>query len=717
MPLKPFKTASYGLATILSCSLMLSCQDRIGPNGPSETPSPQPSTSAPEAGETLARSLNFGFPLTFSTEKMERSISPKQDFPRYAGGAWTAKAELTANTPRVSSFDTLSKIIGQQVATLIADTQRSGTSAPAHSPAQLVGDFFASGVNTERLKQLGSSALKPELDKIAATSLEELPALLAHLDMLHNDPVMLGIGVNSDTQDRSRYSLYLGDGKLPLTREYYQKPEYQKVRDAYRLLITDYFKMVGSSPEQAEQAAEAVMTIEARVSERKLTALEETDPNKKYVRMSFAEAQALTPNLNLEAHVKAAGLPTGGSVIVVDPGAVRERNALIKEMPLKDTLSYLQWELIRRNSTYLSPDFYARALTFNQAITGGPAQPIPAQALLVEEQIKTLLGHPVSQLYVNQYFPQSSKQAVENIIQKVKAEFRSRLTQNTWLSASTRDYALTKLDRMQIAVGYPERWIDYGTVDIKADDYLGNVFRINSYNFQRSVNNFNQPVMVDQFAVAGATLPISNNAAYQPSSNKFEIPAAFLQPPFYNPNADVVVNYCAIGAVVGHEMTHGFDSRGRQYDAQGIIRNWWTEADAQHFTTETQKLVKQASAFEYLPGQYLNGELEVTENLADVGGMTLAYNALLKHLAEHPEDNRTIDGLTPQQRCFSTWAQLWVEKARPDFLRQDVLTNVHPPGSYRVMSPSQHVPGFYEAFGIKAGDPMWMAEQDRVQIW
>lgn len=714
MPLKPVKVACCSLAALLSSLILMSCQ-----KSPASANTPQtPSTSNPTTtNDAVARALNFGFPLTFSPEKMDRTVSPRQDFPRYAAGGWNAKAELPASAPRVSSFDTLNKMVNVQVAELIATTQKTAARPAAQSPAQLVGDFYTSGIDAERLKALGSKPLQSELERIAATTVDKLPALAAHLNRLHNEPVMIGTGVSSDITDRSRYSIYLGDGKLPLTQDYYLKAEYQKVRDAYRLLIRDYFELTGQNQAQAEQAADTVLAIESRVAKHKLTPVEETDPSKKYAKMSFAEAQALLPHFDLAAHVQELGLPATGSVIVVEAAALRERDTLLSELPLKDTLTYLQWELIRRNSTSLGPDFYARALAFNQAVVGGPAQPNPPQALLIQAQMKTLLGHPLSQMYVQQYFPQSTKQAVENIIAEVKAEFRERMAKNTWLTASTRSYALNKLDQMQLAVGYPERWIDYSSLQIKPDDYLGNIFRINSHNLQREIDRYAQPVVVDQFANAGATLPIDINAAYQPSYNKFEIPAAFLQPPFYNPQADVVVNYCAIGAVAGHEMTHGFDSRGRLYDAQGNIRNWWAEADVQHFNKEVQKLVKQASAYAYLPGEYLNGELEATENLADIGGITLAYSALQKHLAKHPEDNRVIDGLTPQQRCFSTWAQLWVEKASPSFLRQDVLTNVHPPGNYRVMSPSQHVPEFYNTFGIQAGDPMWMDENDRVNIW
>ena len=341
----------------------------------------------------------------------------------------------------------------------------------------------------------------------------------------------------------------------------------------------------------------------------------------------------------------------------------------------------------------------------------------PPREKQVAEATPGLLGHPLSQLYVAKYMTPESRREVEAMVARVKAQFRARIERNGWLSAETRAQALAKLDKTEIRVGYPAKWIDYTGVDVRRDDYAGNAMRLNEFLVRRELAKLGKPVELDQFAVPNSTLPIVINAGYDTSWNGIEIPAAFLQPPFYDAKADPAVNYCTMGAVIGHELTHGFDSQGRLYDAKGNVRDWWTQADAKRFADETAKLAKQADAFEILPGLRLNGAIEVTENLADVGGVALGYAALQEHLREHPEANRTIDGFTPSQRCFLAWAQLWADKTNEGAMRQILPVDGHPPGVYRMAAPSQHEKAFYEAFGIRAGDRMWLDPSDRVTIW
>ncbi len=299
---------------------------------------------------------------------------------------------------------------------------------------------------------------------------------------------------------------------------------------------------------------------------------------------------------------------------------------------------------------YLTPAFIGPNKAFTEAMYG--KIDTPPRDRLVAVEVETALGHPLGQLYVAKYFSPETRKAAEALVSEIKAEFRGRIARSTWLSPATRREALAKIDALQVKVGYPAQWIDYTRVDIRRDDYFGNVVRLNEFKTQRDFARYGKPVKEDTFAIANATLPTVVNAAYQPSNNSIEIPAAFLQPPFYDAKADAAVNYCALGAVIGHEFTHGFDSHGRLYDAKGNLRDWWTPADAKHFAAEAQKLVTQAAAVEVLPGLYINGELSVGENLADVGGISFAHAALVRHLRRHPQDNRTIDGLDPMQRCY-----------------------------------------------------------------
>jgi putative endopeptidase len=347
----------------------------------------------------------------------------------------------------------------------------------------------------------------------------------------------------------------------------------------------------------------------------------------------------------------------------------------------------------------------------------GDSFALPTRSKQVLDTIAGTIGHPMARLFVEKNFSAESKRAVEDMVGRVHAEFRSRLAKNTWLTKATRQQALYKLDKVKISVGYPVKWIDYSAVDIRPGEYFGDLERISEFLAQRNLARWGGPVAEDEFANPSETLPTLINAGYDPLRNAIEIPAAFLQPPIYDPKGDPATNFCAIGAVIGHEITHGFDSGGRHYDEIGRARNWWVKTDEVKFNKETQKLVRQSSNYQVLPGLQANGELTVTENLADVGGIAFAYGALTKYLKAHPEEDSSIDGLSQAQRCFIAWGQVWSDKIREGFLRQITATNPHAAGQYRAYAAAQHEPGFYAAFGIRPGDPMWLAPKDRARIW
>ncbi len=659
---------------------------------------------------------NFGFPLGFSPQKMDTSADPSKDFRRYAAGRWLDAAQIPADSVRISSVDVQVKVVEAQQLALLDEAASASLNAPKGSPLQQVGDFYAAGMDENRLTELGVKPLQPELDRIAKINdKKSLAEALARLYLLTNDQLLLGLQVSSDPADRTRTMIYIGEGDLQMGLENYLKPDAQPIREAYVKLITDSLVIAGNTPEVAAAVAAKVLTMDTRVAAKKLTPVELRDPAKRFVRMSYADMKALLSNFDIDALFSSQGMPTSGEVIVVQVDALRERNAMVAELPLEDTKAYLSWELLRRSSGYLTPAFLGPQKTFTQAIYGKIE--MPPRNRLVVASVPTKLGHPLGQVYVAKHFSADTKREVENLIQRVRAEFRLRVEKNNWLEPSTRAEALKKLDATKIDVGYPATWIDYSGVDIRRDDYLGNIQRINNFLVRRDLAKLGKPVVEDGFAVAGNTLPTDINAAYQPGRNGIEIPAAFLQPPFFDPKTDPASNYCALGAVIGHEITHGFDSQGRQYDERGNLRNWWSNTDAKRFVDETNKLVGQAEAVEVLPGLHINGQLSIGENLADVGGISLGYAALKKYLSEHPEQNRSIDGLSQDQRCFLSWAQVWADKSNEGWLKQVLPVDGHPPGVYRMVAPSQHETGFYAAFGIQPGDPLWLPEQNRVTIW
>ncbi len=677
--------------------------------------SAQTTPPAPPPADDAAMK-NFGFPYGFSVEKMDRTADPRKDFRRYAAGRWMDAAKIPSDTVRISGIDVLVKRVDAQILSLLEDAARASATAAKGSPAQQVGDLFASGMDEKRLTDLGLAPLGPELDRIAAISDRKgLAEALAHLAAVTNDAVLLAPTVSTDTADRQRYAVYLVDPGLPMGLDNYLGADAQKIRDAYLKRIAGHLVLAGSTPEEASAGAAKVLAIETRIAGKKLTPVEKRDPAKRFTRMRYAEARSMLGNLDLDAQFAALGLPTVDEVIVAEQASLKERNALLAELPLADTRVYLRWELLRRMSAYLTPAFVEINMAFSEAMYG--KMDTPPRKRLVAEVISGALGHPLGQLYVARHSSPESRRAAEDLVALVKSEFRGRIEKNSWLSPTTRREALTKIDGLKVGVGYPAEWIDFTGVEIRRDDYFGNAARINEFQTRRDLARLGKPVREDAFAIPSSTLPTVVNAGYQPSSNRIEIPTAFLQAPFYDAKADAAVNFCSLGAVIGHEFTHGFDSQGRLFDATGNVRDWWTAADAKRFAAETRKLVTQAAAVEVLPGLHINGELSVGENLADVGGVSLAHAALLKYLRAHPKENRKIDGLSPSQRCHLAWAQSWADKSNEGWLRQVLPVDGHPPGLYRMVAPSQHDWSFYEAFDIRRGDPMWLDVKGRAAIW
>lgn len=671
--------------------------------------------SSGQAGEIS----NFGYPFGFSVDKMDSQADPRQDFARYTAGKWIDAATIPPDKLRVSSLDQMANLVDAQVKTLLDDSAKAALTAPKGSPLQQVGSLYASGMNERLLTELGVSPLQEKFARIdAIRSPKDLAQTIAYLGLVTNEAYVLASGVMPDIADRTRYSILVGDGMLGLDNlEHYLKPEYVGIREAYLKWITDALVIAGGSPPAAKATADMVLALETRVAKVRQTPVEQTDPDKRFARMSYAEVKALTPSFDWDAYFAELGLKAPQEVIAIEVSAMRERAAAIAALSQDDQQAYLRWELLRLTADYLTPAFAERRLALSHAIFGKTLR-LPPRSEQVARVIARKLGHPLAELYVQRYFTPESKRAVEEMIGLIRTQFRERLENNQWLTPATRQHALYKLDKIKISIGYPEQWIDYSPVDLRAGDYLGDILRISEFLSRRELARIGKPVTEDAFNDPRSTLPTVVNAAYDETRNSIEIPAAFLQPPMYDPKVDSAINFCSIGAVIGHELTHGFDSQGRRYDADGAVRDWWVPADEKKFKAQTAKLVRQANAYQVLPGLRINGELAVGENLADVGGISFAYGALEKFLKQHPEENKKIDGFTPEQRCFIAWGQAWASsKTREGVTRQLAATDPHPPNKYRAFAAAQHTAGFYKAFGIRPGDPMWLSPKDRVAIW
>ena len=473
------------------------------------------------------------------------------------------------------------------------------------------------------------------------------------------------------------------------------------------------FRTLGETLEQARTAAGTVLDIEAELAPAELTLVQRADPSANYHKLTLAQAQALVPNIDLRAFLGGLGVVPPETALVPDPAGLRALQTVLAKRPAADLRTLLRWHVLSTRVSTLGQPWYGLNQTFSLRRQGlESAEPR-------EQEVAKALGgrlfHPLSQLYVRAYFPERTRRDITEMVGHIKDEFALRLRTNRWLDEATRRAALDKLSKLDVAVGYPEQWIDFSGVEVRPDDYFGNVRRIDSFLQKRQLGRVGQSVTIERFDDPTGTTPISVNAAYNPQRNDVDITAAIVQPPFYVPGADAAVNYCTIGAVIGHELTHGFDSQGRQYGPAGNLRDWWTPQAANEFEKRTAVLVDQYSRYEILPGLQHNGRLTLTENTADLGGITLAHAALQRYLAKHPLS--TMDGLDPDQRCFVAWAQMWAYKGRSARLRMLVENDYHAISSVRSFAPLMHLDAFHKAFGTRQGDPMWRAPEERVTIW
>ena len=429
--------------------------------------------------------------------------------------------------------------------------------------------------------------------------------------------------------------------------------------------------------------------------------------------MTLAEAQALIPAVDLQAQLKAMGVPPPATVQVRDIAALKAVNKMLATRSAEDIRTLLRWNVLTARASALGQPWRGLDEDFNRQRLD--LQAAPPRERQVTNEITMRLFSPLSKLYVETYFPESTRRDITQMVGHIKDEFERRLRSNPWLDEPTRAAALDKLAKVDIQVGYPQQWIDFSPIVIRPDDHFGNVQRASDFQQRRDLAKLGQPVVAERFANPRATAPTAVNAAYNPQTNSIDITAAIVQPPFYVPGADAAVNYCTIGAVIGHELTHGFDSNGSRYGPAGNLRNWWTPQAQAEFKKRTDVLVQQYGEFTLLPGLKHNGALTLTENTADLGGITLAHAALHRSLAGKPQPK--IDGLTTDQRCFVAWAQMWAYKARAERVRQLAAIDYHAATPLRGYAPLLHLDAFHKAFGTKPGDAMWRAPKDRVVIW
>ena len=642
------------------------------------------------------------------TSYMDLSISPKSDFYSYANGNWVKNNPLKPEYARFGSFDKLREDNVERLNALFAEMSKM---SPAYGTNdQKIVDLYKQGLDSTRLNSEGATPIAKDLNAIyAAADKQELVKVLADMNK-YGSGGFFGVGVDADLMDSDSQVLYMGQGGLGMgDRDYYVAKENAELHEKYRQMIEKFFSLCGLD-EPARRAASALKTEDA-LAEFSWTSIQNRDYTKLYNPMSTSQIAATFKGFDFALFFKSLGLPEQEKVIVQQPSFFNGFAKLYADTDLETLKDYLAAHLIMDASSYLSDDFYAADFDFFSTAMSGITEQKPRwkRAMSIPNSI---LGEAVGQMYVKKYFPEENKQKMLEIVGQLQKSLGEHIAALDWMSDKTKEYAEKKLSSFTVKIGYPDKWKDYSslTVDPKLS-YYDNIRSANAWYVADNLSKLGQKTDKSEWGMTPQTV----NAYYNPTTNEICFPAAILQPPFFNIDADDAINYGAIGVVIGHEMTHGFDDQGRLFDAEGNMTNWWTAEDEAKFKEKTAVLVKQYSEVEILPGLHADGQLTLGENIADHGGVSIAYTALHNALGDTlPAD---IDGFNVDQRFFLGFAHLWAQNATDEEKARLTKLDVHSLAENRVNITVRNFPFFFKAFDILEGDPMWRPESERVNIW
>jgi putative endopeptidase len=659
---------------------------------------------APAAGRLGAQGINVSW--------MDRSINPCTDFYEYANGTWRANNPIPADRASWGSGAELQER-NRKVLHEIAEAAAQDTKAPKGSPEQMVGAFYRSGMDEKRVEADGREPLKAELGRIEAINDRDgLTAEIAHLHRLGVNPAF-GFFVLQDFKDSTQMIGWLYQGGLGLPdRDYYFKDDdkTKEIRDKYLVHAAKMLELLGDSPEAAAAEAKTIMEMETRLAKVSMTPVEQRDPKAIYHPMRLAELDTLTPGYSWTRYFNDIELPDPGLMSVSQPEFFKVEAKMVQETSLSDWKTYLRWNLVSSAAPYLSSPFVEEDFNFTFRVIRGTKELEPRWKRVLTA-VDNGIGEALGQLFVARAFPPEAKARALELVKNLEWSLRERIKALDWIQDPTRQQALKKLEAIAIKIGYPDKWRDYSTLTIDDGSYYGNVSRANDFEFQRNLNKIGKPVDRTEWGMTPPTV----NAYYNPNYNEIVFPAGILQPPFFDAKADDASNYGGIGAVIGHELTHGFDDQGRQFDEAGNMRDWWTEQDAKNYEARALAVEKQFDGYVPIENIHINGKLTLGENIADLGGVKIAYNAMEKALEGKPRQK--IDGFTPEQRFFIAFAQIWKNNIRPEAMRLQLATNPHSPARYRVVGPTSNLPEFTKAFGCGKSQAAKKGERAQVQIW
>jgi putative endopeptidase len=647
----------------------------------------------------------------FSISYLDRSVDPAADFYSFADGRWVKDNPVPADKARWGSFIALAERNSYLIHALLEEAAAADN--PKGTPRREAGDFYASAMDTNRLEQRRFQPLAADLKRIDdLQSTDDLFRLLAAF----HDEGLAGIfraEAGPDARQSSIYALELDQGGLSLPdRDYYLKEAFATQRQAYREHVAKMFALLGETPAAAAAHAGILLDLETELAKASRTRVELRDPNKNYNKFTKAQLLAKNPALTWPVYLAERHLEQVPYAIVGQPEFFEAVDKLVSSRSLSDWRVYLRWHVLHASAPFLGRDADQENFNFFGKVLSGQPEQEPRWKRAFHA-LDGGIGEAVGQLYVEKYFPPEARTRMQDLVENLKTVFRDHLEKVDWMTDATRAKALAKFARFTQKIGCPDKFRDYSPVEIKRDDYLGNVRRAAAFEQHRQFARVGQPVDRTEWHMTPPTV----NAYFNPLQNEIVFPAGILQPPFFDVTLDDAVNYGAIGVVIGHEITHGYDDEGRKYDAEGNLQEWWTTEDAQEFDARAQKVVDEYNAFEPLPGLHVNGKLTLGENLADLGGVSIAYDALERALARDPSKRKVIDGFTPEQRFFISFAQVWRTNIRDAEARRLVTVDPHSPGRFRAVGPLVNYQQFFDAFHIKPGDPMWRAPELRAHIW
>ncbi|MDP1602254.1 MAG: M13 family metallopeptidase [Legionella sp.] len=639
---------------------------------------------------------------------LDKTVSPCVDFYTYANGTWQKHNPIPAQYSRWGTFSILEEKTHKAIHDLLIQAA-ANKSARVGSIEQKVGDFYFSGMDEASINKLGAAPLLPQFERIESIkNIYDLQSVITDLHMMGVD-VFFDFSSMQDFKNSKEMIGVASQGGLSLPdRDYYLKDDekFRQIREAYVRHVTKMFELMGDKPADAAKGAAIVMAIETTFAKASMTQTEQRDLKAIYNMRGLSQLKQLTPNFSWSQYFTAIGLPKINYINVAMPEFFKMMNEQLQSRPLDEWKIYLRWHLIDAFAPYLSTSFVEQDFRMNSVLSG--AKKLLPRWLRVVQTENRALGFAIGKLYVKKYFPPEAKKEVLDILQNIRKALREDLQTLSWMTPATREAALKKLALIEERVGYPEKWWDYSALLIDRGPYVLNVSRANTFLIKRALNKIGKPVDRSEWGMTPQTI----NAYYDPSMNNINLPAAILQPPFFDPSAPAAINYGAIGFVIGHELTHGFDDQGAQFDGYGNLKNWWKPLDLEKFKRATDCIVTQFSQYKIgtLPVQ---GKLVVGEAAADLGGLTLAYRAFLA--SKDYKEAKTIDGFTPLQQFFLGTAHVWAGNIRPEQARNLIMTDPHPPMIYRVNGTLANMPAFQEAFAVKGVCPMSNVKQ--CAIW